>query len=266
MAFLLVDIVEEKTDFIMTNVDYNVFAPGAPSKLTLEQGDYIYECVDPSITLTSGLDCIAIEARCWQFMIRKKENMETESLVEEVRKIEAKEKKKIVHPDFDDCACESPEDHVEAVINSTKKAKKKVKARTDRFPKDGGRPIKASVPGYAKIPWTMGTLTLIAQSPDGQLHYAKTIEEKKQLAWGNFKWIIVCWPGKYSQDIFLIDDMTAFRKALGFKKKSEAVVLDEEGEEWIYELLFPPKAKTLPITKTSTLAYPTYAGYGKDGW
>lgn len=243
------------------------FRPGAPSKLTLEQDGFIYEAEDPSISLTMSQDCLTIEARCWNFKTRLKENEENMDILEAFEKEVKEEKKaKVTHPDFDDCECTNVENHIEVVINS-KKSKKKVKARTDRFPKDGGRPIKASVPGYSKIPWTMGTLTLIAQSPDGQLHYAKTLEEKKQLAWGNFKWILVCWPGKYSQDIFLIDDMTAFRKALGFKKKSEAVVLDEQGEEWIYELLFPPKAKTLPVTKPLSTAYPK-SGYPtfNDGW
>lgn len=122
-----------------------------------------------------------------------------------------------------------------------KKGKKKVgkdkvngvKTRKDTFPRTGGYPVLASVPGYSKIPFTKGTLTLIAQSPDGQLHYAKTIEEKKEFAFSNFDWILVSWPGSYSQDIFIVDDMKAFRKALGFNKKSTAVLVDEDGEEWI---------------------------------
>lgn len=218
-----------------------VFKPGSPSKLTLEQDDFIYECVDPSVTLTLTGDCVTVEARCWNLTTRQKENMESESFVDEVREFEATEKKV--------------------------KKKKKVKARNDRFPKDGGRPVNASVPGYMKIPWSQTTLSLIAQSSNGQLHYAKTMEEKKAFAWREFNWILVCWPGKYTQDIFLIDDMSAFRYALGFRKKSEAVVTDEKGEEWIYEFLFPPaKAKTPVVKSTSTPAYPTYAGYGKDGW
>lgn len=118
--------------------------------------------------------------------------------------------------------------------SSQEKKVKKPKARTDRFPKDGGKPVKASVPGYNKIPWTQGTLTLVAQSPDGQLHYAKTMDEKKQFAWSNFNWILVCWPGQYTQDIFLIDNIEAFRIALGFKKREEPTILvDENGEEWV---------------------------------
>lgn len=211
--------------------------PGTPSKLTLESGGYIYECVDPSVTIQTGFGDrqMTIEARCWNMTTRLKENMEDSIL-----------------------------GTLEEEVKEEKKTKKKVKARKDRFPKDGGRPIKASVPGYSKIPWSQGTLTLIAQSPDGQLHYAKTMEEKKQLAWGNFKWIVVCWPGKYTQDIFLIDDMTEFRKALGFKLVTDTVspvVTDEEGNEWIYDLLFgSPKAKaptipTVPKSYTPPLDY-----------
>jgi hypothetical protein len=210
------------------------FRLGAPSKLILEQDDMIYECIEPNISLTMAHDCLTIEARCWNFTTRLKETEENMDIL----------------------------DNLEQEVKVEKKAKKKVKARKDRFPKDGGRPIKASVPGYSKIPWTKATLTLIAQSPDGQIHYAKTIEEKKQFAWGNFKWILVCWPGQYSQDIFLIDDMSAFRYALGFKKRSEAVVTDEQGEEWLYEMLFAPKTNKPPVVPKS---YNSPLDYRYDG-
>lgn len=117
--------------------------------------------------------------------------------------------------------------------NSVHGSKWKTKSRKDRFPRDGGKPIKASVPGYDKIPWSNARLTLIGLNPDGYVAYAKTWAEKKEFAFSSFKTILVCWPGQYSQDIFVIDDMKAFRKALGFSKKSEAVLVDEDGEEWI---------------------------------
>lgn len=206
------------------------FRPGSPSKLTLEQDGFIYEAEDPSISLSMSLDCVTIEARCWNLTTTQKENMETE--------------------------IQEPE----------KKVKKKVKTRKDRFPKDGGKPIKASVPGYSKIPWSKGTLTLVAQSPDGQIHYAKTMEEKRQFAWGNFKWILVCWPGQYSQDIFLIDDMTEFRKALGFKLKTEPeVVTDEEGNEWLLDALLGG-SKTITKTPLVPKLTPRSFGYGRDDW
>lgn len=198
--------------------------PGKSSKLTLEQDEYIYEFIDPIVTLTTGFDgIINIDARCYGGILKKKEeNMETESLVDEIRNLE------------------------------TKKKKNKVKARKDRFPRDGGKPVKASVPGYSKIPWSKGTLTLIAQTPDGKIQYAKTMEEKKNLAWSNVDWILVCWPGQYSQDIFLIDDMKEFRRALGFKPVAETVkpvVTDEEGNEWIDALFEGNMAKTVRTYK-----------------
>lgn len=195
------------------------FIATTPSKLTLEIDDYIYECENPNVSLASGFDCVTIEARCWNLTVTKKETEEMELGIVDLTETEPKKKGK------------------------------KVKARKDRFPKDGGRPIKASIPGYDKIPWSKGTLTLIAQSADGQLHYAKTMTEKKQFAWSNFNWIAVCWPGQYTQDIFLIDDMKAFRKALGFKPRSEAVVTDEEGNEWI-DALFEKPMKSTPVATT----------------
>lgn len=207
-----------------------IFNHGSPSKLTLELDGFIYEAIDPSVTLTSSFDCVTIEARCWNMTTTQKENVEDSIL-----------------------------DNLEQEV---KKDKKKVKARKDRFPKDGGRPIKASVPGYSKIPWSKGTLTLIAQSPNGQLHYAKTMGEKKQFAWGNFNWIAVCWPGQYTQDIFLIDDMDAFRRALGFKPVEETVqpvVVDEKGVEWIIEQLFTPKTDKVAAPR-QTFSY-DYKGF-----
>lgn len=109
----------------------------------------------------------------------------------------------------------------------------KTKARKDRFPKDGGKPIKASVPGYDKIDWHKSTLTLIGLNPGGVVRYAKTTAEKKAMAFDNFKTILVCWPGVYSQDIFIVDDLNALRRALGFKKLSEDLLVDEDGEEWV---------------------------------
>lgn len=233
-----------------------------PTKLTWEYDDYILECINPSVTVQTGFDgTLTLEARCWNVTTKMKEketvvadynehysmltgqpwkdenmkfgivdNSTDGSLVQEIRDLEAKKKAK----------------------------KSKVKSRKDRFPKDGGKPIKASVPGYSKIPWTQGTLTLVAQSPDGQIHYAKTLQEKKDFAWANFKWILVCWPGKYTQDIFLIDDMTEFRKALGFKLRSESVVIDEDGEEWIDALFTKPLSPKPNINPSGTGIYTTY--------
>jgi hypothetical protein len=206
------------------------------SKLILEQGDYIYEADDPSITLTMGHDCVTIEARCWNFVTKLKEEMETFVQETESKNEEPKESKKT----------------------------KKIKARKDRFPKNGGRPIKASVPGYSKIPWSKSTLTLIMKTPDGQIHYAKTLEEKKNFAWSNFDWILVCWPGQYSQDIFLIDDVKEFRKALGFKPREESVVIDEDGQEWIDHGFL---GKTTPTTTYTSSSNNKNIGYrGMNDW
>jgi len=120
---------------------------------------------------------------------------------------------------------------VEGNVEAPKKWK--TKSRNDRFPQDGGRPVKASVPGYSKIPWSSKTLSLIGIDRTGKVRYAKTWDEKRDMAFDNWDTILVCWPGTYSQDIFVIDDLEAFRKALGFKRMGESVKVDEAGNEWV---------------------------------
>lgn len=102
--------------------------------------------------------------------------------------------------------------------------------RSTAFPKGGGDPIAASVPGYSNIPFTSTIVTLIGL--ENGISYAKTVEEKHNMAF-NYKHILVCWPGLYSQDIFYVDDLDALKKALGFIPKVEKTRKDIKGNEWI---------------------------------
>lgn len=101
--------------------------------------------------------------------------------------------------------------------------------RSTAFPKDGGDPIAASVPGYSKIPFTSNTVTLIGL--EDEVIYAKTLEEKQDMAF-NYTHILICWPGVYTQDIFYIDDLDALKKALGFTLKTQKTRKDLKDNEW----------------------------------
>lgn len=114
--------------------------------------------------------------------------------------------------------------------------------RNVRFPIDGGVPIAASVPGYDKIPFNDTKVTLIGVGGGGgvngktyeaQVTYAKSIQEKRELAFSDADYLLIAWPGKYSQDIFIVDDFDALRRALGFVLKSEATWRDEQGKKWL---------------------------------
>lgn len=220
----------------------STYYPAQTSKLTLDSGDYIYEALNPNVTIASDYNYVTITAECRNLTTKLKENMEHHSIGRP--------------PLCATCRVTWPCETSLLETEDKKKKEKKIKSREDRFPRDGGRPIKASVPGYSTIPWTKTTLTLIAQSPDGQIHYAKTMDEKKEFAWSNFNWVLVCWPGRYSQDIFLIDDMKEFRKALGYQLRDESIRTDEEGNEWIYSLLFgktePKYTSNSPIYTSNT--------------
>lgn len=105
-----------------------------------------------------------------------------------------------------------------------------ITTRSTAFPKNGGNPIAASVPGYSRIPFKNSTTTLIGV--DDVVIYAKTLDEKRDLAFTHTH-ILVCWPGMYSQDVFYVDDVNALKKALGFVPKKEKTRRDHKGNEWV---------------------------------
>lgn len=105
-----------------------------------------------------------------------------------------------------------------------------ITTRSTAFPKNGGNPIAASVPGYSRIPFKNLTTTLIGI--DGELIYAKTLDEKRDLACTHAH-ILVCWPGIYAQDIFYVDDVDALKKALGLAPKKEKTRKDRKGVDWV---------------------------------
>ncbi len=65
--------------------------------------------------------------------------------------------------------------------------------------------------GVDGFPWRWGLLTLIRLSADGAVTQAKRITEKRELleAASPNDCVLAAWPGEYSQDIFVVDDLPA---------------------------------------------------------
>lgn len=67
-----------------------------------------------------------------------------------------------------------------------------------------------------RVLWKMKTLTLLRITPGLEVTQAKKVKEKVAMlmAAGPDDLLLVCWPGKWSQDIFVLDDRERARKAL----------------------------------------------------
>jgi hypothetical protein len=67
------------------------------------------------------------------------------------------------------------------------------------------------------IPWKGRDVTLIWLRCDGRISQAGTVTEKREAlnAAEREDCLLLAWPGRYRQDIFLVDDRAAARNALG---------------------------------------------------
>lgn len=68
----------------------------------------------------------------------------------------------------------------------------------------------------SRLPWHARAVTLICVGSDSVVSQAKTVSEKRNLldmAAGK-DLVLVAWPGRWSQDIFVVDDRNAARAAL----------------------------------------------------
>ena len=67
-----------------------------------------------------------------------------------------------------------------------------------------------------RMPWSMKTVTFLRITPDLEVMQAKKPGEKLAMleAAGPEDLVLVAWPGKWSQDIFVMDDRERARKAL----------------------------------------------------
>jgi len=100
--------------------------------------------------------------------------------------------------------------------------------------REGGPIVPMGKKLMAKVPWSSPKVALIGVGADGTMGYAKTLDEKQQLIFNDdFDYLLVAWPGLYSQDIFCVSDVTSLARALGLKPKSEVTFVDDNGTEWV---------------------------------
>lgn len=90
------------------------------------------------------------------------------------------------------------------------------------------------------FPWLLKLVTLVEVARDGSVQQAKTEGEKRALlgAARDGDLVLAAWPGEWSQDIFVVDDLRAARIALGLPRSG--------------------------ITETSTPTDPRITGRGPD--
>jgi hypothetical protein len=69
----------------------------------------------------------------------------------------------------------------------------------------------------ARLPWLGRSVTLIRVDTTGVVDQAKTDSEKRALlATATSKdLVLVAWPGQWSQEIYVVDDLKAARVAVG---------------------------------------------------
>lgn len=74
-----------------------------------------------------------------------------------------------------------------------------------------------SASAAARLPWLGRSVTLIRVDTSGVVDQAKTDSEKRALlATATSKdLVLVAWPGQWSQEIYVVDDLKAARAAVG---------------------------------------------------
>ncbi len=84
------------------------------------------------------------------------------------------------------------------------------------------------------LPWLAGTVTLLRIGADGLVTQAKTDAAKRAMlgAAEETDLLIVAWPGEWSQDLFVVDDLPAARLAVGLPRRRvvPAVTANEHPE------------------------------------
>lgn len=99
----------------------------------------------------------------------------------------------------------------------------------------GGAPTRMGPKLMEKVPWESKRVTLIGMTGKDDavgVEYAKTLEEKQTLAFSDHPYLLVAWPGTYSQDLFYVTNLRALRRALKLKPAGEVLLEDEDGEVW----------------------------------
>lgn len=94
------------------------------------------------------------------------------------------------------------------------------------------------------FPWLAGLVTLVRVTADGAVTQAKSDAEKRVMlgAADDRDLLLAAWPGQWSQDIFVVDDLKAARLALGL-----------------------PRRKATPEAPEPVLAPPEFSAYHRSG-
>jgi hypothetical protein len=101
------------------------------------------------------------------------------------------------------------------------------------------------------FPWLARLVTLVRVGRDGVASQAKTDAEKRAMLGGadDGDLLLAAWPGEWSQDVFVVDDLMAARLAVGLPRKQAA-----------------PKAAVMqPVVSapTASVDRPTYVAPGR---
>ncbi len=93
----------------------------------------------------------------------------------------------------------------------------------DRF---DGRALRATSLA-ASLPWLARLVTLVRVTANGVVTQAKSDAEKRAMlsAADDRDLLLAAWPGEWSQDIFVVDDLQAARLALGLPRKKATVAV-----------------------------------------
>lgn len=84
------------------------------------------------------------------------------------------------------------------------------------------------------LPWLARTVTLLRVGEDGVVTQAKTDSEKRAVlgAATGQELLVVAWPGEWSQDLFVVDDLPAARLAVGLPRR-RVVPAEPAGERFV---------------------------------
>ncbi|MFH9964079.1 hypothetical protein ACH4PR_22285 [Streptomyces mirabilis] len=86
-----------------------------------------------------------------------------------------------------------------------------------RFADFGASSLRRTSSVEGGFPWRGQTVTLIQVDAKGVVTQATRVTEKRTMLAqaGTKDLILAAWPGQWSQDVFMVDDLKAAREALG---------------------------------------------------
>ena len=101
------------------------------------------------------------------------------------------------------------------------------------------------------FPWLARLVTLVRVGQDGAVSQAKTEAEKRTMLGeaGDRDLLLAAWPGEWSQDVFVVDDLVGARLAIGLPRKQVPVRVAE--------------AEVAPPEPAQPIDRPTYVAPGQ---